>query len=234
MKKILLLFFAVVGLSMTISAKDVVFLKDGRAIKGEIIEFIPGLSLKIETPEGCTFDYSMSNVERVGKEKDVKQKGIDLKISENGLSRGYKCFFDIGYNVQVEEGCDVNLMQFTTSHGYQFNPYFYLGGGLSFYLNVTTASERFNSIPIFANVRITPLKRSITPFLDVKVGYDFNLYDNHDHGFYFAPTIGYRSKVSEKLGLNMGVGFYMRNCPRRSYDSHRKDYYLSFSVGVDF
>jgi hypothetical protein len=47
---------------------DVVYLKNGSIIKGQIIEQIPSVSLKIETTGGSIFVYKMDEVEKITKE----------------------------------------------------------------------------------------------------------------------------------------------------------------------
>ncbi len=48
--------------------EDVVYLKDGSAIRGTIVEQVPGKSLKIETRDGNTFVFRLEEVERFTKE----------------------------------------------------------------------------------------------------------------------------------------------------------------------
>jgi nitrogen regulatory protein PII len=48
---------------------DVVYLKNGGILVGNIIEQIPNESLKIQTKDGSVFVYSMSDIARIAKEK---------------------------------------------------------------------------------------------------------------------------------------------------------------------
>lgn len=71
MKKLLLLFTLLVGISLHCAAQnytEVVYLKNGSIIRGIIIEQIPNSSLKIQTADGSIFAYPMNEVEKITKE----------------------------------------------------------------------------------------------------------------------------------------------------------------------
>src|SRR5688500_4410458 len=55
-------------------SKDVVFLKNGSVIKGEILEMTPGGNIKIETADGSVFVFAMEDVEKTSKEEIVKKR----------------------------------------------------------------------------------------------------------------------------------------------------------------
>jgi hypothetical protein len=50
-------------------SKDIIYLKNGSVIKGEIIEQIPNKSIKIQTSDGSIFVYDFSDIEKIAKEK---------------------------------------------------------------------------------------------------------------------------------------------------------------------
>ena len=63
------------GLSMYAqnNTQDVVYLKNGRILKGVIIEQVPGVSLKIQTADGSVFVYPIEEVEKMAKETPTVQ-----------------------------------------------------------------------------------------------------------------------------------------------------------------
>jgi hypothetical protein len=61
--------------------KDVVYLKNGSVIKGEIIEQIPNKSIKIQTSDGSIFVYNISDIEKMTKETVTNRTKI--KTEEN-------------------------------------------------------------------------------------------------------------------------------------------------------
>lgn len=54
-------------------AKDVVYLKNGSVIKGQIIEQVPNKSIKIQTADGNIFVYDFSEIEKITKETVTTQ-----------------------------------------------------------------------------------------------------------------------------------------------------------------
>lgn len=161
-----------------------------------------------------------------------------------GIKRGYKGFIDFGYTVNVGmtglakdiSGYDSNKINWVTSHGYQFNPYLFVGAGVSF--DCYTA-KTWVTVPIFANVRVSPLIGNITPFIDVKVGYNSIGYMK---GVYFAPSIGCRFGLTRKVGLNVGIGYALQQNtanhyqwdPYDKFPDEVKNHGLSFIFGFDF
>lgn len=92
MKKLLftliLTIFALTAFSQN-SSRDVVYLKNGSIIKGQIIEQIPELNLKLETSDGSILVYNMNEVKRISKEKistSNKSSNFQSAISKGKLS----------------------------------------------------------------------------------------------------------------------------------------------------
>lgn len=150
--------------------------------------------------------------------------------SEEVLTAGYKGFIDAGYAFGVGDyGADRVLV--TTSHGYQVNPYFFAGAGAGF--NYYTDGEVFG-VPIFADFRGTfPIKNTkVAPFIDMKIGYTVADVE----GFYLAPSIGVRFATSNKVGINIGIGYEMQKA--EVYDYYGSDTAtiggFAIKLGFDF
>lgn len=47
-------------------------------------------------------------------------------------SNGYRGFADLGYTIGVGD-YDFGRFEISTTHGYQVNPYFFVGGGVGFH-----------------------------------------------------------------------------------------------------
>ncbi len=60
--------------------QDVVYLKDGSIIRGQIIEQIPDVSIKIETVIGNIFAYKMEEVEKIVREPF---KGLEIEAEKS-------------------------------------------------------------------------------------------------------------------------------------------------------
>lgn len=90
--------------------QDVVYLKDGSAIRGTIIEQIPTESLKIQTRDGSVFVYDIQQVKRIVKEPILVQPAFPQAPPTNKKSPGVAfglSFLIIGagqiYNEQPEK-----------------------------------------------------------------------------------------------------------------------------------
>lgn len=170
--------------------------------------------------------------------------------------RGYRGFFEWSSSLRSENfgypDMNGNLLMyrdntfytgFSTSHGYQINPVFFIGAGLGM--------ERCGSLdnwvaPIFLEGRIDLKIGKFTPFGDLRLGANVA----EGAGVYFSPTIGYRFNLGRKMGVNIGAGLTLAGYRVEHYegtwtgpDSYEIQYistrhhvrpYFSFRVGIDF
>ena len=142
--------------------------------------------------------------------------------------RGYRAFIDwnnylnlnIGF-IAGEPGDSKVFTGFTTSHGYQFNSWLYVGGGAGFQYNLDWKKYGNNDgdcrfiIPVFAEARLDTRWHRFTPYFSLQLG--ANLADHG--GIYCSPTVGYRFNWGRKSAINFGLGasIYGR---RHSYPGH--------------
>lgn len=180
-----------------------VYLKNGSMIRGVLIEQIPGESVKVQTSDGSIYVYKMTEIDKIVRGEDVPVNYIQnysYKLNRRGARKGYGGFIEGGYTFRsLESG-----MNFSTSHGYQFNPYFYTGVGVGVSL-LASDTKTYYAIPVFADFRFNFLNNSITPFIGVKVGYSFN--DSELEGWYIAPAVGCRFSINRNLAVNLNIGY---------------------------
>lgn len=217
MKKLIVCLICILG-TLTLNAQnytETIYLKNGGIIKGIIIEQIPNDNVKIRTKDGNVFVYKFDEISKITKDL--------ASFSKSSNNSGYKGFFDFGYSFPIgDESASSGRIEVTTSHGYQVNPYFYigLGAGANYYCEDGIDSWSF---PVFANPRMTiPTSTSVSPFLDIKVGYSFGEYIK---GFYFSPSIGSRFLLSNNNAINFSVGYTLQKI---NYDGgylYYNDYY---------
>lgn len=206
---------------------ETVYLKNGSIINGIIVEQIPNESLKIKTKDGNLFVFQMDEVAKITKDvptyfSRTSDDSGSMGNYNSTLKSGYRGFIDLGYSFGVGD-YGVDRIEFSTSHGYQFNPYFYLGAGAGFnYYH----DGQVASVPIFANPRVDFPTGSISPFVDVKVGYSVS---DHVEGFYFSPSAGVRFALQNKTGLNFSVGYTLQRAEVNYYD-YNWNYYGSENV----
>lgn len=203
MKKLFLLLVLLLSISSYIEAQnytEVVYLKNGSIIKGLIIEQVPNVSLKVKTPDGSLIICQMSDVEKITKEEQITQKEQWTKISSTASKttlRGYKGFIDFAYTANVDYD-NASKVEFSTTHGYQFNNHFFLGAGIAVHHYI---DADVNSVPIYANVKANFLRTKITPFADVKSGYSVGDVE----GAYASIGIGVHFSLKGKKALNLAL-----------------------------
>lgn len=158
--------------------------------------------------------------------------------------RGFRGFFDLygGKGVgEMKETFSNSYENITNikSHitvglnftaGYQVNKMLF--GGIGFGMYASSVEYAYNQslytdvfcpavlFPVFVDCRWTlDLNRRITPFVDLKIGYQFAcatgdselytdddpLYINQDGGFYMQPTVGVR--FGKASGFNLGITY---------------------------
>lgn len=119
---------------------------------------------------------------------------------------GYRGFFEV--IPSYKEGLSFDV---TTAHGWQFNQNWFLGVGFG----VVNIADNENleeygvdiCAPIFAKVRYDLLsEKALTWFADLNVGYSIFQEEEYIKLFYSSFSVGLRQRLTEKLGLNYGVG----------------------------
>lgn len=166
--------------------QEIVYLKNGNKVKGIIIEEIPNTSIKVKTSNGSILVYSIHEIEKIiSPEDEIFQKKFRFKQYNNNPTydkTGYKGFIDFGGVIGIGNRGD-GAIAVSTTHGYQFNPYFFFGAGIGieYHMNWETFF-----IPVFADIKTYFLNKNISPFLGLKAGY--SVYDGK--GCYINPHIG--------------------------------------------
>ncbi len=177
---------------------------------------------------------------------------VTLMASARQPERGYRGFAEWNNSItsyefyywtgEKSETCYFSGI--STSHGFQFNPNFFLGAGLSI-----EHSRKYNGyiLPVFIQARTDQKFGKYTPFGDLRAG--FSLTDGG--GPYLSPSVGYRFNWGRKCGVNIsagltlkwshvdeydiaqtpdGEGWYVTDVKTR-FDSKA---FFSFRIGIDF
>ena len=159
----------------------------------------------------------------------------------------------------------------TTSHGCQITPFLFagLGGGTVIeWMDVDEYNSNYHydknvmvSVPVFIDLRWDlDVRKKITPFVDLKIGYQIGLEGNSDlsrqsyngyydeeyetrwieavNSFYFQPTAGVRFKGGKRTGFNLGIsylptlkrGFFIEDVKVDSFSTGL----IMLNIGLDF
>ena len=100
-----------------------------------------------------------------------------MMLAQNTSEGCYRGFVDGGYTIGIGD-YDFGRFEINTSHGYQINPFFFIGGGLGFHFMPEYKTKGMDipldqreakvDIPVFANLRANFSKGKIVPFVDGK------------------------------------------------------------------
>ncbi len=224
MKKLLLLAALLISSlsSFSQSFKETVYLKNGSVVKGNIVEFQPDKSVKMEDSNGSVFTFEYDDIDKIilGRLDADNQKG-NSNFSDNNSSaenavrrnRHYRGFVSGGFLLG-----DMVGVRLSTTHGEQLNSKIFLGAGIGMCMAEDWDDDHF-SIPIYADFRVDFLEKKISPFLEIKAGSDFAV--KGISGFYGDLSVGCRFKRSSvSFGAETFNGEY-----EHFYDYIKEPYY---------
>lgn len=121
-KTVLLLVMLIVGVTTSVAQdmQEIVYLKNGSAIKGIVIEQIPDKSLKLKTSDGSVFVFQMEEVDKIVKKTAEK-------ISEKGLN-----MFQISWRPELQNDNYINSLALGYTRGIEFTiPFLYMEAGIN-------------------------------------------------------------------------------------------------------
>lgn len=155
--------------------------------------------------------------------------------AQNVAGNCYRGFVDAGYTIGFRD-YDFNRFEINTSHGYQINPYFFVGGGTGLHfmpsyktsgsgeIALDTRDSKVD-IPVFANLRGTFSKGRFAPFIDAKAG----THVNNNGGMYINASIGLRISVNSKQAVDIMVGYTDEKLEFETFGRFVNDYSLDYT-----
>lgn len=197
------------GIGLAMAATETIYLKNGSVIKGDIVEEVPGVSIKVKTADGSLFVYSINEVERITKE--------EASHSDDNGHRGLD--FGINAGIDIMDGGSSIPVDLMVSKRFNKNVSLGVGAGV----NIPTSGGD-PSVPIFLDFKgYFPLKSTkLTPFVDVRSGYTINTASEYTVGsgrysvtvtpsdFVMASVIpGIRIPMSSRTDVDFGLGYMM-------------------------
>ena len=211
MKKLVLLVALTLSASGVMAQQTIetVYLKNGGLVKGEIIEQVPGQSLKVKTKDGNIFVYQMDEVERITKEADTS--------TQASAHRGLDFSVDLGYNINTKGGGGSLAAELEL--GKRFSKSFYWGIGGGAYIPTGDGDP---IIPITTDFKaFMPMNNSrIAPFVGLKAGYVLNTASDQTVGSgRYKQTVempdyimvqvmpGIQFPLSGSVDFNFGAGY---------------------------
>lgn len=257
LKEVLFSIAALLGVSAFAQVgpdQDVVYLKNGSVIHGDVVEVTPA-AVKVVNGFGDRMVFAMPDVERIVKEpRPAAAYGPAAPASAPAAlgcpDRGYRGFVDFnvmeGFLVR-DGGYDGHYSHsgLLTTHGYQFNPKVFVGAGFGVLWQTDDGqgSDFDCLIPIYSAFRCDFVARKVSPFVDVRLGGFATTSSCTDfYGFYMSLAVGVRvRRFNASLGYehlnNFGgwydsdyEGHYWETCDSPSLRTHA----FVMRFGVDF
>lgn len=202
------------ALAQDSAVQDVVYLKNGSVIHGDVVEVTPR-SVMVVNGFGDRMVFDMPGVERIVKEpRPAIARSLAATAEPSAPAalgcpaRGYRGFVDASqaFGSLIIEGHGMGgYAQFglLTSHGYQFSPHFFLGTGLGFlWQEGDRQRPEYDFVfSFFKDFRYDILARRSTPFVDLRLGGFISDGADYD-GFYSCISAGVRrGRFNASLGF---------------------------------
>ena len=225
--------------------KDVIYLKNGSVINGQIISSLPSGQVKIKTKDNSLWVFESSQIDSIsksGQTSDQIRTGY-FNLTEAGILVG---------NSNNKYGSPFSMMNIS---GWQFKNHFTIGAGAG----IEFFSETY--LPVVADFRYYLKRQGLNPFFGLQGGYSFSL-DKPDKqyvygystnyyispavqslemkakgGFLVNPFVGFSTPLGENLALTFSAGYRIMRQRYKREDNYLIDIdynRLSLKIGLMF
>ena len=211
--------------------QDVIYLKNGSLIKGEILEISSERKVKIQTTDHKTWTFHLDEIEKIKREK-----GGPAFYASEYLYAGFINYSTMGILVGDENSRHRAPFSITLVNSHIFSSNLSLGAGFGLeFLDRT-------SIPIFADFRYFMNNKKLSPFFLLQGGYSFPIEDEHDEyyqernnvgGYLINPGIGFLLNFHTGGALICTIGYrnqLLKYEYNDQYDTELKQYYNRFNI----
>ena len=166
---------------------DVVYLKDGRVVRGSIIKPLDADGVQIMTTESDVYTFSADEVSRVAREEmqhdNLKNKVFVYK------GQGYTNITSLGYGFGVGTVGDADnnedYFAIYTVNGFHVNRNISLGVGIGI-----EGYGDYELVPLYADVRVYPSLSEWAPFFYGNLGFGLGVLEKNTDGGLMAGIGG--------------------------------------------
>jgi len=222
---------------------NTVYFKNGSVIKGTILQYQVGGSIKIETADKSVWVFKSEDVDKIEIPKPVKAP-IDADYS---FKKGVFTQLQIELMPSKKQSTEGTIPSMLGVAGYQINKHFSAGLG--------TGVEAFHvsMMPVFGDVRYYFLNDRFTPFINLKAGYAFPLENSKDatqntdlksHGGMMGGIeFGYIKSLSNSTKFTFSLGYRYQKMEQtgtmtqynyNSVDQTNNTYIVDRKISSDF
>lgn len=196
---IVLFIFSWVDLSAQLLKNDVIYLKNGSVIQGNLV-YQTTDSVKIETFCQNIFAYSINEILEIKQENSSHPKSEQEKEFVPGNFKGFYSYSTFGLLVGNSDITDSYTFSFNTSAGYEFNHYLGVGLGLG------VEKLKTELVPLFISIKSNLTNNITTPTISFYIGYSFPLSENKKE-----DNIDYDYEGGINLGFDLGICSFKTN-----------------------
>jgi hypothetical protein len=186
---------------------NTVYFKNGSVIKGSILQYQVGESIKIETADKSVWVFKSEDVDKIETIKPVKAP----TEADYSFKKGVFTQLQVELMPSKKESNQGTIPSMLGVAGYQINKHFSVGLG--------TGVEAFHisMLPVFGDFRYYFLNDRFTPFINLKAGYAFPLENSKDvnrnidlksHGGMMGGIeFGYLKSLSNNTKFTFSLGY---------------------------
>jgi len=190
--------------------QDKITLKTGEVYVGEIVVRNQDMVM-IKTPNGNRYQFPLSEIKELGKEKIVLSEKIKPDVVEG--KRGEDNFCGM---IELAGGISQSKYVFGSSLNTQVSLLFgtkkikgkniFLGAGVGYNSTHPVGSqEPVRFLPLFFRLQNTLTSKRTAPYLGMDVGYAFGLKTNYSGGVLVKLSAGVTHKLNPKTSLSAGL-----------------------------
>lgn len=239
-KKVLFTLILLISFSVSFCQKnkeDVIYLKDGSIIRGNIIEYLNGKHVKIETRDNNIWVFKQNRIDKISFETRSNKSENNIRES------GYFNLTDMGLLIGTGNNDKSAPFSINMINGYRYNKNFSVGIG--------TGIEFFSTpvVPIYFDSRYTFFKNEFSPFVYINGGYSIQIGENSNYyyentsnrgGLMFGTGVGIKINLGNRSDLVVSMGYRYQKL-RYSYyeewtddDIDRFEKFNRFGIRVGF
>lgn len=226
--------------------QDVVYLKNGSVIRGEVVNLVPNETVKIKTMDGSIFAYPMSEVKEITKEPVVSSEGKSKPYEKRkgyiGLSLSASIplgdFSDGAYG-RAGTGSQVSLVNF----GYLFSDHIgicaaWIGGSYPI-KDDSSISWGYGGLmagPLFSTAVANKLDLDFRPMIGFSsVSSPFsNLNTASTYSFSYDIGALLRINVARSIALLVNVDYFSTNPEFQDYNVKQKVSVFNIGGGIAY
>ncbi len=216
--------------------EDVVYLKNGSILRGQVLEYDPSANIKIKIKGGSVLVYASTEVLKMEKEEvtespDVKVVPLEavestetveaIEVWEQHIpEKGFYGTIAIG-NIfpTIESNVPLPGFKLDAATGYRVHHAFGIGVGAGVLLDFTQSF-----LYGYGTIRGDILNKTFSPYYEINVGYGVPLSENSlflqqqgvqqidvmRGGLYFRPSIGMRFGSRNQIHTFVDIGIHMQ------------------------